>query len=101
MQSIDTDNGVSVQLYGMNLDGSEPLLLRQELFNFTDTQTGPGEVLYAPQENQANGLAILVGQTPAMVSPGLVIIPLDASKPLQYLEIGPARQPRWGPVGLP
>ena len=90
-----------LQVYGMNLNETEPLLLRQLDFTFSDPQTSRSDVLYAPQKDPLNGMVILAGKTPEMTTPGLVLVPLDAKKPVQTIETGQAHQPRWGPIALP
>jgi hypothetical protein len=90
-----------LQVYGMNLSETEPLLLREEPFSFNDARDGTNEVIYTSQEDQENGMVVLTGQTPEMKSPGLVFVPLDTTKPIQFVETGAARQPRWGPIFIP
>ena len=87
-----------VDIYGLNLDAEEPLLVRSEPFVFGEADLA-AQVLFAPQENQDQGLVLLTGQALVMGTPGVVLLPLDPDKQPIYLSgLGILRQPRWGPL---
>jgi hypothetical protein len=99
LQDVLSENGAEiVQLFGLNLAESEPLLLREEPW-----QSGlPADILHTPAENLVDAMVVLAGQATAMDAPGLVVLPVDPQKPAIYLpELGVVRQLRWGPLTLP
>ena len=102
LQKTQQSAGLNVlEIYGLNLSTAEPLLLRSEPFVFTAVDF-QAQVLYAPQENQDQGLVLLVGQALVMGSPGVVLLPLDPKKqPIYLSNLGALHQPRWGSFPSP
>ena len=101
-QAANQEGPAELQLYGMNLFTDDPLLLRSEMFSFTTPLAPQDDILHTPQENQASAQILLAGQSPKMDSPGLVLLPLDPTKPPVYLPaLGSLRLLRWGPPIIP
>jgi len=102
LQKAQQEDGTEgIELYGLNFNTAEPLLLRSESFIFIEPDI-QAQILYASQENQDQGLILLAGQAHVARSPGLVLLPLDPQKPAIYLaEPGEVRQPRWDLTPIP
>jgi hypothetical protein len=87
-----------LQVYGYDLDTPEPVLLREEAFDFAGNPAElDGAILHGLRQTMAGGMVVVAGQAEAMPEPGLALLPLDpAVQPLYVPGLGQVSQVSWG-----